>query len=75
MILLLIQEIKRNIIYRRMNSRPAQIGVPVERIRVIAHIISVVRKLGAMLEYAGILTNKSSIALMTKAQTVLDGTV
>jgi len=72
-ILLLIQEIKRNIIYRRMNIRPGQLGQPVDRVRVLAHILSVVKKLKAMLEYTGILTNKASIFLMSSAQSYLEG--
>jgi hypothetical protein len=74
-LLLLIQEIKRNIVYRRMNIRPGQIGNPVDRTRVIAHILSVVKKLKAMLEYTGILTNKTSISMMSAAQSYLEGAV
>ncbi len=58
-----------------MNIRPGQIGNPVPRIRVIAHILSVVKKLKAMLEYTGILTNKASISMMSAAQSCLEGAV
>jgi hypothetical protein len=74
-LLLLIQELKRNIVYRRMNVRPGQIGNPVPRIRVVAHILSVVKKLKALLEYTGILTNKASISMMSAAQSCLEGAV
>jgi hypothetical protein len=46
-----IQEVKRDILYRRMNLRPAQAGNMVDRTRIQAHILATLRKLIALLEY------------------------
>jgi hypothetical protein len=59
----LVQEIKRDIIYRRMQlKQPQRMEVPSLRIR--AHVLSAIRKLIALLEYQGIVQNKEPIRFM-----------
>jgi hypothetical protein len=63
-ILVLIQEIKRDIIYRRMQLKePSRQEVP--RIRIYAHLLSCIRKLSSLLEYQGIVQNKAPISFLT----------
>ncbi len=59
----LIQEIKRDIIYRRMQLKQPQ-RMEVARTRIQAHVLSVIRKLIALLEYQGIIQNKESIKFL-----------
>jgi hypothetical protein len=69
-ILVLIQEIKRNIIFRRMQlSEPARLEV--SKIRLQAHLISVTRKLISLLEYQGIVQNNAPISFLTTLNTTL----
>lgn len=65
-ILLFIQELKRAILHRRMNFRESQRNARIPAIRLQAHILTVIKKLQALLEYKGPFTNKS--ALQTMAQ-------
>jgi hypothetical protein len=63
-ILVVIREIKRDIIFRRMQlAKPSRQEVP--RIRMQAHLLSVTRKLISLLEYQGIVQNKTPIAFLT----------
>jgi hypothetical protein len=70
-ILVLIQEIKHDIIFRRMQlAEPLRREVPV--IRIQAHLLSVVRKLVSLLEYQGIVQNKEPISfLKTLSDTIV----
>jgi hypothetical protein len=65
-ILHLIQEIKRDIIYRRMtvNAPPG----PVPMVRIHAHISSVVTKMSSLMEYQGCKT-QSDLMLMMRIMT------
>jgi hypothetical protein len=74
-LLLTVQEIKRNLIYRRMNIRESCKNRPMPRIRVVAHIISVIKKILAMYQYKNILTNKSSIAMLQNMESLLQNSV
>jgi hypothetical protein len=63
-ILVVIQEIKRNIIFRRMQlTEPLRQEVP--KIRMQAHLLLVIRKLISLLEYQGIVQNTAPISFLT----------
>ncbi len=63
-ILATIQEIKRTIIFRRMQlTEPSRREVP--RIRMQAYLLSVTRKLILLLEYQGVVQNKTPILFLT----------
>jgi hypothetical protein len=63
-ILVLVQEVKRNIIFRRMQlAEPARVEVP--KIRLQAHLLSVTRKLTSLLEYQGIVQNNVPISFLS----------
>jgi hypothetical protein len=69
-ILVLVQEIKRNIIFRRMQlTEPARLEVP--KIRLQAYLLSVTRKLISLLEYQGIVQNNTPISFLTTLNTTL----
>ena len=69
-ILVLIQEIKRNIIFRRMQlTEPARLEI--SKIRLQAHLISVTRKLISLLEYQGIVQNNAPISFLKTLNTTL----
>jgi hypothetical protein len=69
-ILVLIQEIKRNIIFRRMQlTEPARLEAP--KIKLQAHLLSVTRKLISLLEYQGIVQNNTPISFLTILNTTL----
>jgi len=70
-----IQETKRDIIYRRMNIRESQLGKKVPQIRIQAHILSTLKKLEMLLEYQGLLTNKTAICMLQKMQQILENTI
>ena len=73
-VLVLIQEVKRDIIYRRMQIKePLRQEVP--RIRIQAHLLSVIRKLVSLLEYQGIVQNKAPITFLTVLNTTLASNV
>ncbi len=69
-LLLFIQEVKREIIYRRMNIRENQMNRTTPRIRIQAHISTVIKKITSLLEYRGIMENKQSIQMMKKLQEI-----
>jgi hypothetical protein len=69
-ILVIVQEIKRNIIFRRMQlTEPIRKEVP--RIKMQAHLLSVTRKLISLLEYQGIVQNNTPISFLTALNTVI----
>jgi hypothetical protein len=66
-ILLLIQELKRDIIYRRMNLPPSAQQVTDSR-RLAAHIDSVIRRLRSYLQYIGLVKYKKAAELLLRLQ-------
>ncbi len=73
-ILVLVQEIKRHIIFRRMQiTEPLRQEVP--RLRLQAHLLSVTRKLISLLEYQGIVQNNTPISFLTALTTVISSNV
>jgi hypothetical protein len=66
-ILLLIQEVKRDIIYRRMNLPPSAQQVTDSR-RLAAHIDSAIRRLRSYLQYIGLLKYKKAADLLSRLQ-------
>jgi hypothetical protein len=70
-----IQETKRDIIYRRMNIRESQIGRKVPQIRIQAHILGTLKKLEMLLEYQGLLTNKTAICMLQTMQQIIEDTI
>jgi hypothetical protein len=66
-ILLLIQELKRDIIYRRMNLPPSAQQVTDSR-RLAAHIDSVIRRLRSYLQYIGLVKYKKAVELLLRLQ-------
>ncbi len=65
-----MQEIKRNIIFRRMQlTEPIWQEVP--RIKLQAHLLSVIRKLISLLEYQGIVQNNTPISFLTALNTTI----
>jgi hypothetical protein len=73
-ILVTIQEIKRNIIFRRMQlTEPSRQEVP--RIRLQAHLLSVTRKLISLLEYQGIVQNNTPISFLLALNNVINANV
>jgi hypothetical protein len=73
-ILVVIQEIKQNIIFRRMKlTEPACQEVP--RIRMQAHLLSVIQKLILLLEYQGIVQNNAPISFLTALNTSITSNV
>jgi hypothetical protein len=73
-ILVIIQEIKRNIIFRRMQlTELSRQEVP--RLKLQAHLLSITRKLISLLEYQGIVQNNTPISLLTALNTVISSNV
>ena len=69
-VLVLVQEIKRNIIFRRMQiTEPIRQEVP--RLRMQAHLLAVIRKLSSLLEYQGIVQNNAPISFLKMLNTVI----
>ncbi len=66
-ILLLIQELKRDIIYRRMNLPPSVQQVPDPR-RLAAHLDSTIRRLRSYLQYIGLMKYKKAADLLFRLQ-------
>jgi len=58
-----------------MNIRESCKNRPMPRTRVVAHIISVIKKILAMYQYKNILTNKSSIAMLQNMESLLQNSV
>jgi hypothetical protein len=73
-ILVLIQEIKRDIIFRRMQLKePQRWEVP--RIRMQAHLLSVIRELVSLLQYQGIVQNKAPLPFFNILQETLTSNI
>jgi hypothetical protein len=69
-ILIFIQEVKWDIIFRRMQLKePNRQEVP--KIRLQAHLLSVIRKLISLLEYQGIVHNKLPLTFLRSMQEML----
>jgi hypothetical protein len=66
-ILLLIQEIKRDLIYRRMNLPPSAQQVTDPR-RLAAHVDSTIRRLRSYLQYIGLMKYKTADDLLSRLQ-------
>jgi hypothetical protein len=69
-ILVLIQEVKRDIIYRRMQLKEP-LRQEVLPIRIHAHLLSCTRKLISLLGYQGIVQNKTPISFLTSLEDFL----
>jgi hypothetical protein len=69
-ILVLVQEIKRDIIYRRMQLQEP-LRQEVLQVRIYAHLLSCTRKLISLLEYQGIVQNKVPISFLTNLVDIL----
>jgi hypothetical protein len=67
-----IQETKRDILYRRMNTRINQHGQQTPTIRIQAHILSVIKKLHSMLEYQGLLANKTALKMLNQMKRIIE---
>jgi hypothetical protein len=63
-ILVLIQEVKRDIVYRRMQLQES-LRQEVFPVRIYAHLLSCTRKLTSLLEYQGVVQNKAPISFLT----------
>jgi hypothetical protein len=69
-ILVMVQEIKRNIIFRRMQlTEPTRLEVP--KIKLQAHLLSVIQKLISLLEYQGVVQNNTPISFLTTLNTTI----
>jgi hypothetical protein len=69
-ILIFIQEVKRDIIFRRMQIKePKRQAFP--RIRMQAHLLLIIRKLISLLEYQGIAHNKHLLTPLHSMQEML----
>ncbi len=62
-ILLLTQEVKRNIIHKRMNNAGGR-NTPTTRTRIIAHLIAVASKVYSYLEYVGTKDAKAALSMI-----------
>jgi len=62
-ICLLVQEIKRGIVYKRMNITGRR-GAPAPLVRILAHLLSIHTKVRSFLAYQGVMTNKEPLRLM-----------
>jgi hypothetical protein len=60
---MLIQEVKRDIIYRRMNIIEQQKGREENNLRILAHIQTTLKKMFSYLTYCGPLENKSCLQM------------
>ena len=69
----LVQEIKREIIYRRMTQNLTPEITPL--IRIQAHIISVIRKVHSLLTYQGHQQNSQAIQFLETLQQTLESRV
>jgi hypothetical protein len=66
-ILLLIQEVKRDLIYRRMNLPPSAQQVTDPR-RLAAHLDSTIRRLRSYLQYIGLMKYKKAADMLLRLQ-------
>jgi hypothetical protein len=62
-ICLLVQEIKRGIVYKRMNITGRR-GAPAPLVKILAHLLSIHTKVRSFLAYQGVMTNKEPLRLM-----------
>ena len=60
-LIIFIQELKRNLVYRKMNIGAHHQNRPVPQVRICAHLLSVLKKVRAMFEYKGLLKFRSAI--------------
>jgi len=74
-ILQLMQEIKRDILYRRMNIRPAQNGTAVPTTRIQAHLIATLNKLGRLLEYQNLRSGIEAKKILDKLNEIISARV
>jgi hypothetical protein len=68
---MLIQEVKRDIIYRRMNITEQQKGREEHNLRILAHIQTTLKKMASYLSYCGPLENKSCLELTEQMMEIL----
>jgi len=73
--ILLTQEVKRDLIYRRMNIREHNHNRPTPLVRVQAHILSIVDKIKHLLEYQGIVTNKKTLHVLSMMKTIINNRI
>ena len=71
----LIQELKREIIYRRMNTTEVQRNRDTPIIRIQAHILVSIQKLISLLAYQGLLKNKIHIARLKQLREIIQDRV
>ena len=74
-ILQLMQEIKRDVLYRRMNIRPAQQGSAVPKTRIQAHLIGTVNKLSRLLEYQNLRSGNEAKRILDKLNEIISARV
>jgi hypothetical protein len=67
----LIQEIKRDIVYRRMNIMESQKYRDTPLVRIQAHILTNIGKLTSLLSYQGLMKNKKHIAHLVKLKEII----
>jgi hypothetical protein len=60
-LIILTQELKRNLVYRRMNIGTLHQNRMVPQVRICAHLLSVFKKVRAMYEYKGLLKFRTTI--------------
>jgi hypothetical protein len=69
-LLLLVQEIKRDIVYRRMNLPPSANQI-IDPRRLTAHLVSVARRLHSYLQYIGFVKYVNALDTMKRLQEIL----
>jgi hypothetical protein len=69
-ILLLVQEVKRDLIYRRMNLPPSAQQVNDSR-RLVAHLDSTIRRLHSYLQYIGLLKYKKAADMLLRLRELM----
>jgi len=68
---MLIQEVKRDIIYRRMNITEQQKGREEHNLRILAHLQITIKKMSSYLSYCGPMENKSCLQLTEQMMEIL----
>ena len=74
-LILYIQELKRDIIYRRMNLAETHRNREVPLIRIQAHIMTTINKIISLLEYQENIQTKKPKETMIKMKTILENMV
>jgi len=74
-ILQLMQEVKRDVLYRRMNIRPTQQGAAVPKTRIQAHLIGTVNKLSRLLEYQNLRSGNEAKRILDKLNEIISARV